>query len=661
MAELGSLGVKFTAEGLQDLLNGLKSVAGATDNVAKRQSAASKSMKKDLADEARFRKETAQKNKKLDDEELKTKESSIKKQKKLYEDLYLSVGKQAQASVQKQIAMEEQATRMMNREFDKRGEAHMKSIRKMEHEELSSRKRLANAIGGGVQRGFQTAGLMAGGAMAAFGGGMMYSAYEQDITVRKRAAELANITRSMGAGKEIKFADTMKNIYAQSTEQKVSPTDLIEGQLELARHTGRADLVQSMAPFLAKVGKAEGGEDSSAATKTAATMASQIIAESPTITKDELQAMILNELHIAKTAQIPFADVAGHASRAMSVVTNMGVNGPARLKELQQVMSYEQIAFKGGAVNAAQASESVERFFSSIVKHGKDAKGLAKMGLRGEDIFADKGHRTLLGSEQIIENVIAGARGNLGKLQSEVSAQGIRLLNPITAEYNKAEMAKPGTGRQAIRDYIERETQSKTKTEMSELNLDKATMDNATSVQDKMQAELNRLSADIDKNFPALTQGMGMLTGAMGGLKQTLALSMLGGPVGAAGGKILGSIASNAIGKAVVAVPALAGVAGMIGPAALAGAAGLGIGSVVGTHMLNKEIKSGGLTAEQVNAGSAAQHGATPHDEGDKGVLDKFLIGMGSLVVSLANLTGSLEQTPMSAGPKGPNLPGSHQ
>jgi hypothetical protein len=221
-----------------------------------------------------------------------------------------------------------------------------------------------------------------------------------------------------------------------------------------------------------------------------------------------------------------------------------------------------QIARKGGATSAAEATNSAQSFSRDLTKKAalKRFKGL------GLDIFADEGKTKLRDPKEIIKDYLKKSGGNLAELakyfQNDVSK---RVIKGVSATYGEAEAKKKGSGLEAVDKMFAEYSKTLTKEDV-----DKAAALSKNTLEARAQAFQNQLDTIGQKMAGDLLPALEKLTPHILKAAESFA-QLLQWTVENPGEAILAVIVAS-IGKAAIG----AGVQAAI-EAAIRGAAGGGV------------------------------------------------------------------------------------
>ena len=401
MAELGSLNVKFSVEGLTELVNGLKSVEGALNKATAAQKKQSDQSKKSFKEEADANQSKIQKQIALEEQATRMMNAEFNKRGNEFKRVIDREERDQKESLRKLIALEKDNTRQVNAEYMKRGQAHMRAIREVEKAEAEAQRRaraFVQPFAGAVQRGGQTAGLMFGGAASAAAGSFLYTAYDQAKelnTVAGQVAVASNVPLSTDQKKRGYTPMTVSEIKDQSrkvaNETGMNPADVAKGYLTIAQH-GQPELAREFGPKIAKWAYAENLNPSDLA-DTLQTLARQ----NPNLQNVKggnaiLEKMMMSLIGQGKSESTPIAEMATSLGGATSVASLFRTRAtPEGMAATQsQLAALMQVAMKGGATNASTAAQAVRGAFATLA--GTSDKKLAKAGLKRSDIMDSAGN-----------------------------------------------------------------------------------------------------------------------------------------------------------------------------------------------------------------------------------------------------------------------------
>jgi hypothetical protein len=338
-------------------------------------------------------------------------------------------------------------------------------------------------------------------------------------------------------------------------------------------------------------------------------------------------------------------------------------------KNVGRVGAMAQIASKGRAATAAEATNTAQNFARDITKKA----ALKRFEALGVDVFSDKSQTKLRDPAEIAKDFLKKSKGSLASLAKYFQADtSKRFMEQASAIYTSAEKEKKGTGLQAVDDIFNKFSATLTKADAaSAANLSKNTdAARAQDFQNRLDKVGQRLTEgllpSLEKLEPTILKaadGFASLVGYLAEHPGEAITAAIVGSIAKAGlatvvrGSIEAALRAAIAGIAPAALPgALPGVAGaaaavggtgaavggaggtlglsaLAGPMGLAvagGLAGMAVGGYQDWEKARKEREARGRTATSILDDPRQRINAALRDNGisvapDAGVFDKDL------------------------------------
>jgi hypothetical protein len=664
VADLGALSIDLRLTGLEEELKGMRSVLSQVQAIINKDKERSNSARANSATRVKAIKDEAAEYLKAEAAKTAAAKKEQASREKMYEKMFDQQTKEAQKAADKQVSIQEK----LNRELLSLDKAHNQAlamnrakdaaaVAKQAKENAAVYQRyVGGPLGNAMRRGFQTAGMVAGGALIAYAGSKAKEAWEE----RKEDMSLAGqieVASNVPGKTRVKQEDALSQATATARELGTSVSEVEKGYLGLAKG-GRPDLVKTLGHDIAKVSFAENADP-----EKLADLVTTLARMQPKASPDQLRTSFMHVVGQAKQYGESTDDIAatvGKVTKSASLFGQTTGHPEIQATVANQLLGMTQIARAGGATSAGQAASAVDSFFNSLLK--ATPKKLAKAGLSQADIVDSKGQ--LLPPNLVVENVLSKTKGNPAKLEGLLSKSGMSLLEGVLQDYKsggtKAVDAKLLTAERAgAGDKL--------------ISEDVAIRQKAEPIQQLENKAMTDLKESIATHMPMLTKALEAITPhTVGGVATELATGFgiaTGAQVvgGVGKGLVTSGTAAKIGGGALSGIGAVGGAAGAAGGIAVLGAGAAAVGSTAAAVWQGMKLwEENTLTTEQAKKGSAAQFAPNQYDKPNSSdPLAKAI----AMLVSFLKDNNNNQNNPVPfapgtsplAGPKGPNLPGQNK
>jgi hypothetical protein len=258
-------------------------------------------------------------------------------------------------------------------------------------------------------------------------------ALRDDIRLEDKAQGLA--VRGTSLGERLISGRELKNQFRSIALQRpgVSTGDIISGAEAFVEKTGDLEQARRFAPVLAKVGLATGASQGDLGS-VAADLQKKFGIDTASGMEQALSTLAVQ----GKRGQFELLDFAKQIPKIASAAERFGVKGG--VGGVEQLGALAQIA-RNSTRSGSEAGTAVENLFRELTL--KTDKIKTKTGV---DVFSDKGRTQTRDIEQLIPEIIKGAKGNLTDLQQIFGTRGIRAVSSLIDKFNETRKGKLAGG-----------------------------------------------------------------------------------------------------------------------------------------------------------------------------------------------------------------------
>ncbi len=418
--------------------------------------------------------------------------------------------------------------------------------REMERTERAAerkKERRINDVGKSIGRGALSMGRGAIGAVgdAARGAGIDFSPaalMANYISAEQAAIRATNSGRS-AQNKVATASDitaTSASIDQAAVANKVSRTSAATALEAFVSKSSDIELGQQVLTDIGKIANATGADFTELAT--AGGVLSATMGDIPNKADAVTRALRI----MARQGSMGTVEIKDLATMMPRIAAGANEYGGDYEKNVSDLGAIAQMAMKGGAATAAEATNTSQAMARDILK----GRTLKKFNAAEIPVFTDKTNTKMRSIEDIIVDVFDKTKGDKAKiaelLPNQVSARGVKAL---TDTYLAGEKKKPGGGKDAIRDEFARfrDVMSSEDTNKLAANYENSIAGRAQGLQNSAEGMFakNILAPMLGNsdNSTAILNQLGVGGGPMS------ALLMAGGIAGAGmGGGDLGAIAA---------------------------------------------------------------------------------------------------------------------
>jgi hypothetical protein len=350
---------------------------------------------------------------------------------------------QASSKIQREFAKEakaaERAAQAKIRSADKAAQAQIKAAEKAASAaERAANKRAAaeqranaalwkdRAEKFGKARGIGADAIMTGAAgLGAVATGAVGLAARDAMRLQETANRIS--INSRAAGQE--FADPTKLRKEFEATAMAAPgiksADVADAVQAFVTKTGNLDVARQNQGTFATIASASGAD-----IKDVSAAAADLFEKFDIKTMDDMGAALAALNFQGKQGSFELKDAAGQFAKLSAAASRFGLDkGVTGVKTLGGLT---QIA-RSATGSSEQAANAVEASMRQLVSKSSDIKSDF-----GVDVFTDKSNTKTNDIRQVIGKTIAGAGGDLTKLQKVFGEEGIRGISPLISTFNQA-------------------------------------------------------------------------------------------------------------------------------------------------------------------------------------------------------------------------------
>lgn len=307
-----------------------------------------------------------------------------------------------------------------------RRQAHyVKQLERQRHaaERVASAHRrramLEGAMGGAVRWGVRGA-----LAVGAGGAGVAGMALRQGLELQEMAASLA--VRARMAGKQALDPSVLRKEFeaAAAGAPGVKATEVAAGVQQIVSRTGEIALARSWEGIMATIISAT-DVSGQALGDTMATLMQKFDIK----TVDGMRQAMADLTFQGKKGAFELTDMAQFMGEVGAAAERFG--GLRGAQGVRAVGGMMQIA-RQSTGSGAEAATAVETMFRQMISASKEIK--TKTGV---EVFTDVAHTKTQPFVDLLPKIIAGAKGDIVKLQSIFDVRGIRAVSPLIAQFNE--------------------------------------------------------------------------------------------------------------------------------------------------------------------------------------------------------------------------------
>lgn len=337
--------------------------------------------------------------------------------------------KAAEKSGKDRVRAEEKAAKERSRILQ---QAEREQSRAMDRE-LRERRRAARAAQQQSRVGLPSA-LGSGIALAAAGvSGIVVAGAGAVARDRNELQEKANrlSINSRGAGEAFVSSNSLRSEFERTAlaVPGVKASDVADAASRFVSRTGDLKSARGMARTFATTSMASGAGMGDVA-EAAAALRTQFGIKDDGQMKEALAALTFQ----GKAGAFEFSDAAGQLGKLSAAGSRFGLSRD--VSGIKTLGGLTQIA-RSSTGSGEQAANAVEATLRQLVARATDGDVNIKDNF-GVDVFKDKGQTQTRDVKDILVETIAGAKGNLPKLQKVFGEEGIRAISPLIAEFNRA-------------------------------------------------------------------------------------------------------------------------------------------------------------------------------------------------------------------------------
>lgn len=400
------------------------------------------------------------------------------------------------ANLKRSIAAEE-------REKDRAAE---RWVRKQERKNDAMSRRFGRAISG---VGTQAANSLVRGAtglardiLQVGGGFTVADSVQREVTLRGAASTMA-ASASLAGGRRITGAEVLERTRATANEHGFDPLEIMEGVGKLKDLTGNLEQALSLAPKIAQLANATGGNVGEFGENLG-----NILASSPNMSTDDALKLLRVQAAQGAVAGIEVKDMAKYGSR---LTAGASYYGGDRSANIATTSAMAQLARQhGSASSPAEAALAAQRFGSDVMKHAGD---LEAKGIKVRD-----GKGTLVDPTKIIAQMLDKTKGDVTKLAKlGIGDRGGKVLEGAAALYRDA--GGGAKGKEAVQRYFD----SLTKVVATDKEIEAAESKRLAEVDKQLEISMNQLRDAVGMQLvPELIKLVPVIRDAVPGVRSLL-------------------------------------------------------------------------------------------------------------------------------------------
>lgn len=425
----------FTQTGAQDVANAFKDIAGAA-------SASRVAVQRSYRDAPKQAARAGKTTKRQSMNEFSELERMVKRS----QDRRSAMTRDASTTRMKEQMKQAKA---VAKEEAKRAKEAQKAFERAEKAKMRATQRRHQAMGRALGMGGQLAlrGVaVAVGAAAAITG----RAVREDIRLEDRAQGLAVRGSGRFGESPVRSGRSITRQFRRMALESpgISTADMMGGAEAFVEKTGDLDKAVAFAPTLAKVGLATGASQAQLGS-----VAADLQKKFNINTAGEMQQALSTLAVQGKRGQFELLDFAKQipkiAASAQRFGVGQGKEPGAGARGVEQLGALAQIA-RLSTRSGSEAGTAVENLFRELTLKADKTKMAT-----GVDVFTDKSRTQTRDIENLIPEIIGGAKGNLTTLQQLFGTRGIRAISSLITTFNEA--TKSGKSNAEAMDEVRKE------------------------------------------------------------------------------------------------------------------------------------------------------------------------------------------------------------
>lgn len=456
---------------------------------------------------------------------------------------------------------EREKTRAADTESRNRARIARQEMETVAREHEKRARTFGRHVGGAVTRTLGFAGRMAA-TVGAIGGGFTIADTIQ--SGMRQEAQAGQIVRSAQNTGGLNKGNLLSTAHATTVATGIGKEDVLAGLDEFVKKTGDLKVGVDLLKDLARYSAASG-----ASLADMGSVAAEAYQQLGNV--DETKTAMLALAGQGKSGAIDIRDLAQYGARVTSMA-NMFEGGAG--KNIESFGVIAQIAkAKGGATDAAEATEAVSALFGEMSTHQKDFAGLG-VQLRG------KGGK-MRPIEDILTETVSKEKGDPLRLEKLFGRRASKAVLGLGVAYNEAGGGAAGTA--AVRGML-----TSGKTAMTEGDVDAAVKDKLTESESQLAIAMENLHDAVNtKLLPKMPELIGAFTKLIPAISKIVEL-FANFPVAGIGLSIAAAIGANIaaaeLGNKVTnkIISLLGGGGGGSGPGPVGKALGVGAAALTG-------------------------------------------------------------------------------
>lgn len=451
--------------------------------------------------------------KRTNDQITRTEEAGAKDRERIRDNEQRSAERAAQRKIQAMLRVDRDVKRIQDRarrdtERDERQRERdaKRWVDRRDRENKKKADRLGNVILGAGSHAGST---LVRGAMGfardvlnVGGGFTIADSVQREVSLRGQAASMA-ASASLAGGRPISGAEILERTRAVANEHGFDPTEIMEGVGKLKDLTGNLEQALSLAPKIAQLANATGGNVAEFGENLG-----NILASSPNMSTDDALKLLRVQAAQGAVAGVEVKDMAKYGSR---LTAGASYYGGDRSQNIAATSAMAQLARQhGSASSPAEAALAAQRFGSDVVKH---ATALEAKGIKVRD-----GKGTLIDPTKIIAQMLDKTKGDVTKLAKlDVGDRGGKVLEGAAALYRDA--GGGAKGKEAVQSYFD----SLTKAVATDKEIEAAESKRLAEVDKQLEMSMNQLRDAVGTQLvPELIKLVPVIRDAVPGVRSLL-------------------------------------------------------------------------------------------------------------------------------------------
>lgn len=324
--------------------------------------------------------------------------------------------------VAEETRLEQQKTRMIEREVAKQARIRQKASDGLVKDITS---KIGNAVGGATSM-LATA--------ASIGGGFAVG----DALRYKLSAGSAATNAAIAAGGALSKDDFLNMSKSPSKRLGIDQTDIIKGMHAYIGKTGRGDMLNADAVnFMADVAKSQ-----DISMETVGNVMGQMQVQNPRASMEEIKRLVYAAVYQGKQGSIEFNTMGESLAKATASKANYAGNS---LDNMQKLAGFAQIAM-GATGDPAEAATAVEHLSKSFSAKRQNWINTVEDPTGKGGLVKDP--------NELIKKAFQKTGGNALQLRALFDERGFKVIEPLIETFNAAEKDKKGSGVEAVMTRI---------------------------------------------------------------------------------------------------------------------------------------------------------------------------------------------------------------